>query len=290
MSKKEIDELKLELKTSNNHIAELNEQLKLSGQQEQLIKELKTKAAQFEEYIKSHSSTSEISQTSSRSSKQLSDKSVITSPELERNETKKVEARIRDEMAKIFAVELKKFQMKIQEAQEQSLCLQREYQHITSELQQRQVEVDQLKEVILLEREKMEEVLKQKDDDHRQVTQKLNLVLQKTRDEMQIKLQKIKDLTNELNERQQQIEAERQSMKAVMKQWEDQRKSLDSVEMEWKQKFIDLQKSHEMAISSWQSKYNSAKRTAANYKVNYEKSNQTNVSLSMVISLSRVVK
>uniref|UniRef100_A0A1I8Q568 Uncharacterized protein n=1 Tax=Stomoxys calcitrans TaxID=35570 RepID=A0A1I8Q568_STOCA len=267
VSKKEIDELKEELKTSKDHISELNQQLKLSGQQEQIIRELKTKAAQFEEYIKSHSSSSEISQnSSSRSNKQLSDKSVITSPELERNETRKIEARIRDEMAKIFAVELKKFQLKLQESQEQSLCLQREYQHLNVELQQRQLEVEQLKQAILLERESMEEILKQKDEDHRDAVKKQNVTLQRSRDELQLREQKIKDLTNELNERQQQIEAERQSMKAVMKQWEEQRKSLDAVEMEWKQKFVDLQKSHEVSMASWQSKYNSAKRTAANYK------------------------
>lgn len=267
--KKEIDELKAELRTSNDHISELNDQLKLSEQQEQLIKELKTKAAQFEEYIKSQSTTADNSHSSSvrSNSKQMSDKSVVTSPELDRNETKKIEARIRDEMAKIFAVELKKFQLKIHQTQEQSLCLQREYQHVTAELQQRQNEVDQLKAAILLDREKMEEILKQKDDENHEILQKMNLVLQKTREEMQTKSQKIKDLTNELNERQQQIEAERQSMKAVMKQWEEQRKSLDTVEMEWKQKFMDLQKAHEVAINSWQTKYNSAKRTAANYKV-----------------------
>ncbi|XP_075145475.1 chromosome segregation ATPase asterless [Haematobia irritans] len=266
VSKKEIHELKEELKTSKDHIAELNEQLKLSDKQEQLIKELKTKAAQFEEYIKSQSS-SELSQnSSSRSAKQLSDKSVTTSPELERNETKKIEARIRDEMAKIFAVELKKIQLKLQETQEQSICLQREYQHVNAELQKRQFEVEQLKQAILLERENIEEILKQKDEEHMDVIKKHNVALQRGRDELQMKAQKIKDLTNELNERQQQIEAERQSMKAVMKQWEEQRKSLDAVEMEWKQKFLDLQKAHEVSMASWQSKYNSAKRTAANYK------------------------
>ncbi|XP_061392800.1 repetitive organellar protein [Musca vetustissima] len=265
--KKEIDDLKKELKTSNDHIAELNDQLKISEHQEQLIKELKTKAAQFEEYIKSQSSTADNSHSSSvRSSKQMSDKSVVTSPELERNETKKIEARIRDEMAKIFAVELKKIQLKMHQTQEQSLCLQREYQHVTAELQQRQNEVDQLKAAILLDREKMEEILKQKDEENHEMLQKMNLIVQKSREELQMKIAKIKDLTHELNERQQQIEAERQSMKAVMKQWEEQRKSLDTVEMEWKQKFLDLQKAHELSITSWQTKYNSAKRTAANYK------------------------
>ncbi|KAI8129224.1 hypothetical protein FF38_04740 [Lucilia cuprina] len=266
ISKKEIDELTKELKNSKNHIAELNEQLKLSEQQEHLIKELKTKATQFEEYIKTHSSASEASNSPMKNSRQLSDKSVTTSPELERNEIKKIEARIRDEMAKIFAVELKRFQTKLQETQEQSLCLQREYQHINAELQQRQTEVDLLKQAILAEREKMDEILKQKDDEYKDVIQRQNISIQKTRDELQQKVQRIKELTSELHERQTQIEAERKSMKAVMKQWEEQRKSLDAVEMDWKQKFTDLQKAHESAVQSWQTKYNSAKRTAANYK------------------------
>ncbi|KAM7363354.1 chromosome segregation ATPase asterless [Cochliomyia hominivorax] len=262
INKREIDELTKELKSSRDHITELNEQLKLSGQQEHLIKELKTKATQFEEYIKTHSSSSEAS----NHSRQLSDKSVTTSPELERNEIKKIEARVRDEMAKIFAVELKRFQIKLQETQEQSLLLQREYQHLNNELQQRQTEVELLKQAILAEREKMDEILKQKDEEYQDVIQRQNVAIQKTRDELQMKMQKIKDLQHELNERQTQIEAERKSMKAVMKQWEEQRKSLDAVEMDWKQKFTDLQKAHESAIQSWQTKYNSAKRTAANYK------------------------
>lgn len=228
---------------------------------------MKTKATQFEEYIKTHSSNSELSNTSPRNCRQLSDKSVFTSPELERNEIKKIEARVRDEMAQIFAVELKRVHNKIQVTQEQSLCLQREYQHINQELQQRQTEVELLKEAILAEREKMAEILQQKDNEYKDIIQRHVISLQKNQNELQMKTKKIKELTNELNERQLQIEAERKSMKAVMKQWEEQRKTLDDVEMDWKKKFTDLKKSHESAIQSWQIKYNSAKKTAANYKV-----------------------
>lgn len=269
INKQQIDDLSKELKHSQDYIAELNEQLKLSKEQEHLIKALKTKATQFEEYIKSYSSASEASNNSLKSSPQLSNKNVATSPELERNQIKKIEGRVRDEMAKIFAIELKRFQTRLQETQEQSLSLQREYQYINAELQQRQTEVEVLKQAILAEREKMDEILRHKDEKYQESAKKQTMTMEKLRDELKAKVQKVNELTNELNDRQAQIEAERRSMKAVMKQWEEQRKSIDIVEMDWKKKFTHLQQAHDSALQSWQTKYNSAKRTAANYKVNF---------------------
>lgn len=265
MHKQEIDSLSLELNNKISLNKELNEKLQLSEQQEQLIRELKTKAHQFEEYIKTQSSSPDKSKKFLNSS----DKSVSTSPELQKAEVKKIESRIRDEMAKIFAMELKRFQVKLQQTEEQVHCLQREYQHASNELQQRQTEVDLLKEAILAERETMAEILKQKDAESTELVQKQNNMLIKCSEELKVKNQKISELNRELQERQTQIEAERQSMKRVMAQWEAQRKNVDNLEAEWQQKIEEMKKTHEAVVNSWQSKYNSAKRTAANYKVIY---------------------
>uniref|UniRef100_A0A1A9WJK2 Uncharacterized protein n=1 Tax=Glossina brevipalpis TaxID=37001 RepID=A0A1A9WJK2_9MUSC len=268
ISKKEIDDLAQEVEASKTHITELNEQLKLSKHQEILIKELKTKATQFEEYIKSQSSSSEPSPPShsNDSQRQFSDKSVITSPELERSAIKRIEAQLREEMAQIFVERLKKFQIKIQQTLEQNQNLQREYQYTNAELQQRKLEVDLLKETTLAERKEMNEILKHKTDECNKFLEKQSILLQELREELHVKKQKIKDLLKESVERQAQIEAERQSMKAVMKQWEEQRKVVDDVEQEWKNKFKELQEAHEAIIESWKSKHRSAEKIARNYK------------------------
>ncbi|KAL9890920.1 chromosome segregation ATPase asterless isoform 1-T1 [Glossina fuscipes fuscipes] len=268
VSKKEIDDLTQELEASKAHIAELNEQLKLSKQQEILIKELKIKATQFEEYIKSQSSSSEQSPPphTNHPKRQFSDKSVVTSPELERSEIKRIEARLRDEMAKIFVTKLKKFQIKIQQTLEQNQILQREYEYMNVELQQRKLEVDLLKQAALAERQEMNEILKHKTDECNKMLEKQSILLQEFREELHAKKQKIKDILRESTERQAQIEAERQSMKAVMKQWEEQRKIVDDVEQEWKNKFKELQEAHQTIIESWKSKHRSAEKIARNYK------------------------
>ncbi|XP_050330042.1 uncharacterized protein LOC126759347 [Bactrocera neohumeralis] len=262
INKKEIDDLSQQLQESKNIIAELNEKLKLSEQQEELIRELKNKAARFEEYIKSHSSASEPNSATTSPLKQKSNDESANS----KAEIKQIESRIRDEMAKLFAGEIKRFQIKLHQAEEKNICLQREYQIVSNELQQRTTEVELLKQAILAEREHMEDILKQKDAEAHGMIEKQTAILHKCRDELLAKNQRVTQLSKELEERQVQIEAERQSMKAVMAQWEDQRKHVDDIESEWKDKVQSLERAHEKALAAWQKKYNSAKHTAANYK------------------------
>ncbi|XP_053969396.1 golgin subfamily A member 6-like protein 24 isoform X1 [Anastrepha ludens] len=265
INKKEIDDLTQQLNESKAIIAELNEKLKLTEQQEALIGELKTKAARFEEYVKSQSSASEPSPRKQTSS----DEKGVNTEECKRlpsNEVKQIESRIRDEMAKLFASEIKRFQIKMHQTEEKNLCLQREYQLTTNDLQQSQTEVELLKQAILAEREHVEEILKQKDAAAHEMIEKQTAILHKCREELLAKNQRVGQLSKELEERQVQIEAERKSMKAVMSQWEEQRKHADAIESEWKDKVESLARTHEKALAAWQKKYNSAKHTAANYK------------------------
>ncbi|XP_017484007.1 PREDICTED: myosin-11 [Rhagoletis zephyria] len=269
-NKQEIDDLTQQLHESKAIIAELREKLKLSEQQETLICELKAKAARFEEYIKSHSSASEPSHTTPSPPKQISsdEKGVNTeeSKRLHTTEVKKIESRIRDEMAKLFASEIKRFQIKLHQTEEKNISLQREYQLATNDLQQRQTEVELLKQAILAEREHVEEILKQKDAEAHEMIEKQTAILHKCRDELLTKNQRVAQLSKEFEERQLQIEAERKSMKAVMMQWEEQRKHVDAIESEWKDKIQTLERAHEKVLVEWRKKYNSAKHTAANYK------------------------
>uniref|UniRef100_A0A0A1XP57 Golgin subfamily B member 1 n=1 Tax=Zeugodacus cucurbitae TaxID=28588 RepID=A0A0A1XP57_ZEUCU len=270
INKKEIDDLTQQLQDAKTSIAELNEKLKLCEQQEQLIRELKNKAARFEEYIKSHSSASEPNSATPSPQKYKSNvENTNNKQECNRlpvTEVKQIESRIRDEMAKLFAGEIKRFQIKLHQTEEKNICLQREYQIVSNDLQQRTTEVELLKQAILAEREHMEDILKQKDTEAHEMIEKQTAILHKCRDELLAKNQRVAQLSKELEERQVQIEAERQSMKAVMAQWEDQRKHVDDIESEWKDKVQSLERAHEKALAAWQKKYNSAKHTAANYK------------------------
>lgn len=170
-------------------------------------------------------------------------------------------------MAKLFAGEIKRFKIKLHQAEEKNISLQREYQLVKNDLQQRITEVELLKQAILAEREHMEDILKQKDAEAQQMIEKQTAILHKCRNELLAKNQRVAQLSKELEERQVQIEAERQSMKAVMAQWEDQRKHVDDIESEWKDNMQSLEREHEKTLAAWQKKYNSAKHTAANYKV-----------------------
>lgn len=264
---KEIADLNSELNEAKSHIADLSEKMVLIDEREQLIVELKTKAQQFEEYIKTQSSSgaSSLKQTVSE------DKSVITSPNLDSNcNRRQIESKVRDEMAKIFATEIRnneqRYKMKIIQLEEELQALQKTVQKINQELIQRHNEVQVLKHAILSEREKTEEIIASKDKDYNDLIEKQNIILHKSRDEIKAKTQRINELLRELDERNSQIEGERQSMKAVMTQWEEQRRKSDNVKYEWENKIEEMKKLHEAAIASWQSKYNSAKKTAVNYK------------------------
>ncbi|XP_055906527.1 repetitive organellar protein isoform X2 [Eupeodes corollae] len=264
---KEIDALKSELNEAKNHISDLSDKIVLIDEREKLIVELKAKAQQFEEYIKNQSNSG----SSSNKQPESKDISVETSPELESKfNRRQVESKVRDEMAKIFAIEIRnneqRYKIKTTQLEEELYDLRKNVQKINTELIQRHNEVQVLKHAILSEREKTEEIIANKDKEYNELFEKQNIILHKSRDELKLKTQRISELIRELDDRNSQIEAERQSMKAVMTQWEEQRRKSDNIKYEWEAKIEEMKKVHEAAIASWQTKYNSAKKTAVNYK------------------------
>ncbi|XP_034489295.1 trichohyalin [Drosophila innubila] len=182
------------------------------------------------------------------------------SPEISQARIKQIEQRVRDEMAKLFAAELKRYTTRMQQSEERSLCLHREYQLVCRDLQQRQTEVELLKQTILAEREQMQELLGEKDEKHKQM-------LQKCRNELQAKSQRINDLIREMDEQHASIESERRSMKTVMAEWDKQKQSIEEVEEHWRNQVQTLREAHEEALQAVQQRYQSAKRTAQNYKI-----------------------
>lgn len=244
---KELDELKNELERSKNLQVQLEAKLKESAAQK-----------------KEQQETSPVVQVVAMKSPGAGgDGDELSSPgaaELTEARIKRIEQRVRDEMAKLFAAELKRFTLRVQQAEERSLCLQREYQVVSRDLHQRQTEVELLKQTILAEREQMQEVLGEKDDQHKQTIQKYRI-------EMQAKNRRIADLTREMEEHHSSIECERRSMKAVMSEWEKQKQTIEQVEEHWRAQMQSLRDAHEEALRVAHQRYQSAKRTAHNYKL-----------------------
>ncbi|XP_030078831.1 putative leucine-rich repeat-containing protein DDB_G0290503 isoform X2 [Drosophila hydei] len=263
MQAKELNELRNELEQSKALRAELETKVQQMAEQEKLLSELKVKAQLYEEQLQQEavklgeqlSPSQQIAACSAEASGGSN-----TPPELTQSRIKRIEQRVRDEMAKLFATELKRFTLRVQQAEERSVCLQREYQLVCRDLQHRQTEVDLLKQTILAEREQMQQLLGEQEEKQKQM-------LHKCRSELQTKNQRISDLLRELDEQHASIESERRSMKAVMNEWDKQKQSIEQVEQHWRAQVQTLRETHEEAMRAAQQRYQSAKRTAHNYKI-----------------------
>ncbi|KAH8264163.1 hypothetical protein KR038_004102, partial [Drosophila bunnanda] len=264
MQAKELKEFEQELEHGKALQREMQAKVEQSEKQEELINDLKEKVLQFEAYIaqQEEEQKQKLQQRTNTSPKPNSNSPPVSgaSPELTQERIKRIEQRVRDEMAKLFAAELKKFTGRLQQLEERNQCLQREYQAVCIELQQRQTEVDLLKQTIMAEREKMQEILIAKDD-------KQKAIMQNCCQQLQAKDERMAKLIRQLEENHASIESERQSMKTVMGQWEKQRQNVDEVEKQWRQQLESLRANHEEAMKALQQRYQSAKRTAHNYKL-----------------------
>ncbi|KAH8255052.1 hypothetical protein KR032_012340 [Drosophila birchii] len=262
MQAKELKELEQELEQSKALQGEMQAKVERSVKQEELINNLKEKVRQFEAYIAQQEGYQKQQLRTIASPKPNSDSSPISgsSPEFTPERIKRIEQRVRDEMAKLFAPEIKKLSSRLQQLEDHNQCLKREYQAVCTELQQRQTEVDLLKQTIMAEREKMQEILVAKDDKHKAIVQMCH-------QDLKVKNERMAELARELEEHHAGIQSERQSMKVVMAQWEQQRQSVEEVEKHWRQKLESLSTNHEEAMKAAQQRYQSAKRTAYNYKI-----------------------
>ncbi|XP_022209592.2 myosin-10 [Drosophila obscura] len=253
---KELKQLAEELEQSKAFQTELEEKVEQSIQQESLLKELKDKAKQMEEYIRQQEEATATAENQKKTASPPGGPSI----ELGQEGIKRIEQRVRDEMAKLFAVELKNFTARLQQSEEKNRSLQRKHQLVCGELQQRQNEVELLKQTILAEREKIGEMLEAKEE-------KQKAMLQKCRSEIQAKNQRIAELMRALDEQHASIDSERKSMKAVMNQWDAQKQSVEQVEQHWREQLQMLRETQEEAMRTAQQRYQSAKRTAHNYKL-----------------------
>lgn len=285
---REMSELKSALGESRATIADLHQKLDLKAERDQLIDDLKEKAAQFEEFMRNqntsgssgssgNSSTTKDSATSPQPPQRFRrDQSVSTSPEaaLSEVESRKVareqEHKIREEMARAFAAEMKiieeKFKGQFLKFEDNISGLKKELHDRTNELQVRNKEVEVLKFAIVNEREKITEILTKKNDEARALFDKQAEVMKRYRTELDGANTKVQFLESALEEKRELIQSERESMEKLIQQVTEERKMFHERELEVIEKFKEIEQEYNKSLEMVTEKYNSVKKTALNYK------------------------
>ncbi|KAL1375013.1 hypothetical protein pipiens_017751, partial [Culex pipiens pipiens] len=283
---REMSELKSALSESRTTINDLHQKLDLKAERDQLIDDLKEKAAQFEEFMRNQntsgsasssgnsSTTTKDSATSPQPKRSLRDQSVSTSPELQDVESRKVareqEHKIREEMARAFAAEMKiieeKFKGQFFKFEDNISGLKKELHERSNELQVRNKEVEVLKFAIVNEREKITEILTKKNDEARALFDKQAEVMKKYRVELDNANHKVQFLEGQLEEKRELIQAERDSMEKLIQQVTEERKLFHERKLEVIEKFKEIEQEYNKSLDMVTEKYNSVKKTALNYK------------------------
>lgn len=256
-----LERLKRELAESNNNVKALEEKLNLKEQRDQEIDNLKKKAEEFEEFIRTNTRSGSAASNKSNAS----DTKTFVSSDLEESSRKnrEMETKIRDEMAKLFASEVKtlekQFRVDTKELRNEIALLSQELTETTDQLMMRTEQLEVLKITILEERKEASRMLQEQEEDFR-------AVIEKYRSEHISKQQQIDELLSELNENKELMQEERLSIQALKRQINEERASLSQREEEMRSKYEKLQKESAKFIKELNEKYSSAKKTAMNYK------------------------
>ncbi|XP_035779752.1 centrosomal protein of 152 kDa-like [Anopheles albimanus] len=291
---REIGELRVQLDDQQATITELHERLDLKAVRDQELDDLKEKAAQFHEFMRSQQ---QQRSTSSSSHPQLVDSG--TSPvriasrdqsvgpdelmehedeteseqELDskrRQQMREQEQQVREEMARAFAGQIKqieqRFRTQFASFESNIASLKQQLNERESELQVRNQEVEVLKCAIVTEREKVGELLRRKDADARSLFDKQQELMGKYKAELANGQRKVQFLENELQEKRDLIQSERQSMEKLMAQIATERATHREREREMIDKCTELEAEYRKSLDLVTDKYQSAKKTALNYK------------------------
>lgn len=274
---KDIHELKKSLKNAEQTIADLTGKLALKVEHDKLLDELKGKAKQFEEFMRNQSPTKSIladaiisnSQTSRVRDQCVSteDLVVVESPRsssersagLERSAEKK----IRLEMSRAMAVEVKALE---NDFKEQILEHKQKINELQTALKVRDTDVSNLKTCILKERFEVKNIIEQKEIEHAETMKKNQNILLATRNELEAANKRIATLLNELEQCSKQFQAERDSTNKLMAEWKAELAALAEREKNLTEQLRLMESSHRAAVESLNEKYVAAKKTAANYK------------------------
>jgi asterless protein len=257
-----LDNIRQDLADANQTIENLNAKLNLQNFRDTEIEKLKTKAMEFENFMKisSNNNANSVSSPTSSSSNTKSD----STPEVSSTEKNKIksnnnyvinpkcETEIRDEMAKIFANQIKNlenhFKDELKKFQNEVVHLTNEMEKSTAKLQVANEQLDILKFTIVSERQHFQNILKQKEDDFQEHIEKYNAQISDLNDKMEL------------------IDEERLSIDNLRKQIDEERMALALREEETMKKLKQLEQESTKIIEQLNEKYQIAKKTANNYK------------------------
>lgn len=281
---KDIHDLKKSLKKAEQTVTDLSEKLALKEEHDQLLEELKTKANQFEEFMRNQSPTKSIlvgtivnSQTSRVRDQCVSteDFIFIESPRpgsvnsivgLDRSAEKK----IREDMARAMALKVKavenEFKGQILEFEQRIDELTNEVITLQTTLKERETDVSNLKTCILKERFEVKNILEQKESEHMETMKHHQIDLVKTRNDLEVANKRVNDLLNELDQCKVKFQAERESMNNLMDGWKAELAALAEREQNLMKQIQNMENRYKATVNSLNEKCIAAKKTAASYR------------------------
>lgn len=259
--------MKQELADANRMITKLESNLNLKELRDQEIEKLKKKAEEFEEYMRNNNTRSGSVASSCKSSLSNSSKTdASTETDMDKDVSRmlrQAESKVRDEIAKVFAGEMKsmekRYREEVEQLQNRIILITEDLEEKSHEVKVRNEQLQLLKFTILQEREESEKNLKEKDDDFK-------IAIEKYRIEYENNQKKVGELMDQLNEKKELIDEERLSIERLKEQINEERKVLTKRDEETLQKLKKLQLESTKAIDEVHEKYISAKKTAMNYK------------------------
>lgn len=281
---KEIHDLKKSLKKAEQTATDMTEKLALKEEHDQLLDELKSKAKQFEEFMRNQSPTKSIlvgtivnSKTSRVRDQCVSteDFFVIESPQpgslnsivgIDRSAEKK----IREDMARAMALKVKavenEFKGQILEFEQQINELTNEVITLETTVKERETDVSNLKTCILKERFEVKNILEQKESEHMEIVKHHQIELVKTRNDLEVANKRVNGLLDELDQCKMQFQTERENMNKLMVEWKAQLAASTEREQNLTKRIESMENSYKATVNSLNEKCIAAKKTAASYR------------------------
>ncbi|XP_076300857.1 uncharacterized protein LOC143219010 isoform X2 [Lasioglossum baleicum] len=267
-----IKQLEKDLQGKDEELERLKEFEKLKEERDQLVLKLKNQAKQFEQYVKNQKQVSAELNLSPRSSNDGTDFQKIKEIMIKE---------VREEMEQKVVEELRGIEERHREKRKE---LDERYKIVLLELQNRcsekTQEVETLKEAMLTEKVKIHSSFKAKEQF---VSQMIKGKLETYCKELLTRQLKIKQLQEELQQKENDVEEERNLMAQVMTKWAEEIREIKDKEAEMNEKLKQLQESEENLkaeittlkekekemksnIDTLKHKYQTAKKIANNYK------------------------
>ncbi|XP_070495939.1 putative leucine-rich repeat-containing protein DDB_G0290503 [Chironomus tepperi] len=261
----EMNNLKHDINEAHETIDRLQAKIKLQDLRDKEIDKLQEKAKEFETFMRSKSTRKDsAASTSKESSTNTSHTISNSSEESDTKETnlaekKYNETKIRDEMARIFANQIKviekRFVEDIKKLQIDIATLSNELENKTAHLETAKEQLELLKFTIVHERQEFDAALNRRDEIYKQ------------------NIEKYQKHVAELNSQIDMIDDERKLIQNLKHQIEDEQKLLMKREEDTLQKLKKLQQDSTKIIEELnekykelKEKYEAAKKTAQNYK------------------------